>query len=294
MSAQAPNSAEIFDQGYRGYSGERTTVAGSMRAVWVVSVQRALGLRRKFRFKVVPLITVMFAYVPALIFLGISVIFPAELIGEVQSYAGYFGLITVMMILLSAFVVPEVMGSDRKTGMFGLYMASPLTRWHYLAAKGGSVVSVMSLVTLFPVVFLLIGYTVLGVGPDGIGGILEVLFKIVASSFTLSIFFALFSMAAATLTDRPLFASAGIVMSIIASEAFSNIVVDLTDAPEWIRALGLIGMPLEVLNRIWSGDPDAFPLDGLSDLGAYGLWFGACTLFATVIFIGYRRLEVTK
>lgn len=294
MNAQPQNSAEIFDRGYRGYAGDRTTVAGSMRAVWVVSVQRALGLRRKFRFKVVPLITILFAYVPALIFLGISVLLPAELLGEVQSYAGYFGLITIMMVLLSAFVVPEVMGSDRKSGMFGLYMASPLTRWHYLAAKAGSVVAVMSLVTLFPVVFLLVGYSFLGVGPDGIGGTLEVLFKIGLSSFALSIFFALFSMAASTLTDRPLFASAGIVMSIIASQAFSNIVVDLAGAPEWIRALGLIGMPLEVLNRIWSGDPDSFPLDGLSDMGAYGLWFGACAIFATIIFVGYRRLEVTK
>ncbi len=292
MSTQ--NSAEIFDRGYRGYNGERTSVVGSMRAVWVVSIQRALGLRRKFRFKVVPLITIVIAYVPALVFLGISVIFPAELVGEGQSYFGYFGLITIVMILLSAFVVPEVMGSDRKSGMFGLYMASPLTRWHYLAAKAGSVVAVMSLVTLFPVVFLLIGDIVLGVGPDGIGETIEVIFKIVLSGFALSIFFALFSMAASTITNRPLFASAGIVMAIIASEIFANIVVDLADAPEWIRALGLIGMSLEVLTRIWEGDSEAFPLDGLSNLGAYGLWFGACAIFAAIILIGYRRLEVTK
>ncbi len=294
MSAEMSNSAEIFDRGYRSYEGPRTGIASSMRAVVAVSIQRALGLRRKFRFKVVPLITIILAYVPALIFLGISVIFPAELVGEVQDYASYFGGITVMMILLSAFVVPEVMGSDRRTGMFGLYMASPLTRWHYLVAKGISVVAVMSLVTLLPVVFLLIGYSFLGVGPDGFVEIVKVLGQIVLSGFALSIFFALFSMAASTLTDRALFASAGIVMAIIASEAFANIVVEAADAPEWIRALSLIGMPIEVITRIWGGGQDMFALEGLSDFGAYGLWFAACLIFLAIIIVGYRRMEVTK
>jgi len=291
----APGAAEIFDQGYRSYEGPRTGIGSSMRAVSVSSIQRALGLRRKFRFKVVPLLTIFIAYVPALVFMGLAILLPTELAGElVQDYAGYFGLITVTMILLSAFVVPEVMGSDRRTGMFGLYMASPLTRWHYLGSKAASIIAVMSLVTLLPVIFLMIGYSFLGIGPDGFVDGLEVLGKIIVSGFVLSIFFALFGMAASTLTDRPLFASAGIVMAIIASEAFANIVVDQTDAPEWIRALGLLAMPLELIVRIWGGGQEEVPLEGMSDLASFGLWFGACALFASVIYIGYRRMEVTK
>ena len=294
-AAPTPGAAAIFDQGYRAYEGPRAGVSNAMRAVAWSTTQRALGLRRKFRFKVVPLITIFIAYVPALVFMGLAILLPTELAGElVQDYAGYFGLITVTMILLSAFVVPEVMGSDRRTGMFGLYMASPLTRWHYVAAKAGSIVAVLSLVTLVPVIFLMIGYSFLEIGPDGMVDGLEVLGKILVSGFVLSIFFALLGMAASTLTNRPLFASAGIVMAIVASEAFANIVVDQTEAPEWIRALGLLAMPLEVIVRIWGGGQEQVPIEGMTDLASFGLWFGVCVLFASVIGVGYHRLEVTK
>ena len=119
------------------------------------------------------------------------------------------------MILLSAFVVPEVLGSDRRTGMFGITMASPLNRWQYLVSKFAAIMGVMATVTVLPVVFLLIGYTLLDLGPEGFSGLIETLVNIALSGVILSVFFALFGMAVSTLTDRPLFATAGIVMSIL-------------------------------------------------------------------------------
>lgn len=293
--AASTGSAQIFDRGYRTYDGPRTGVNHSMLAVAVATVQRALGLRRKFRMKVVPVITIFIAYVPALVFMGVAILLPIELADQlVQDYAGYFGLIGVTMILLSAFVVPEVMGSDRRTGMFGLYLASPLTRWHYLVAKAGSIVAVMSLVTMLPVVFLMIGYSFLGIGPEGFVDGLEVLAKIVISGLVLSVFFALLGMAASILTDRPLFASTSIVVAIVASEALVNIVVDEADAPQWVKALGLVAMPLELIVRIWGRGQDVAPIEAMTDQASLGLWLGACVIFAAIVYVGYRRLEVTK
>lgn len=266
-----------------------------MAAVVVSSIQRAVGLRRKFRFKVVPLLTIVIAYIPALAFLGIAVILPSELAEEVVAdYAGYYGLISVSMILLAAFVVPEVLGSDRRTGMFGITMASPLNRWQYLASKFGAVMIVMATVTMLPVIFLLIGYSLLDIGPSGVGEVIQTLFNIVVSGVILSAFFALLGMAISTVTDRPLFATAGIVMSIIASEALSNIVVDSTDAPEGIRLFGLTRIPNELILRLWGSAEDLVPLMGISTLVSFAAWLGAVTLFAAVVAIGYKRLEVTK
>ena len=295
MTSPTSGPPEIYSRGYRVYDGPRTGVRSGMVAVVVSSIQRAFGLRRKFRFKVVPLLTIIVAYIPALAFLGIAVLLPSELASEVVAeYAGYYGLISVSMILLSAFVVPEVLGSDRRTGMFGITMASPLNRWQYLVSKFGAILAVMSTVTILPVIFLLIGYTVLDIGPDGFSGVIETLVNIAISGVILSVFFALFGMAVSTLTDRPLFATAGIVMSIIASEALSNIVADNTDAPEAIRLFGLTRIPNELITRLWGSNEDLIPLDGVSNLGSLGAWLGVVVLFGAVVLVGYHRLEVTK
>ena len=292
-----PNSGspEIFSRGYRAYEGPRTGVRSGMVAVAVASIQRAFGLRRKFRFKVVPLITIFIAYVPGVVFLGVAVLLPSELASEVVAdYAVYYGFISISMILLSAFVVPEVLGSDRKTGMFGITMASPLNRWQYLLSKFAAIMAVMATVTLLPLLFLLIGYSLVDLGPDGFGELIEILFNIVVSGVIFAAFFALFGMAVSTLTDRPLFATAGVVMGIIASEALSNIVADSTDAPEAIRLFGLTRIPNELTVRLWGFAEDLDPLESVSNLGSFGAWLAAVVLFAVVVAVGYARLEVTK
>ena len=290
-------NAEIFDRGYRAYDGPRTGVNTGMKAVGVATVQRALGMRRKFRFKIVPMLTTLIAYVPALAFMGIAILLPSELAGEVvPEYSGYYGLISITMILLTAFVVPEVMGSDRRTGLFGLYMASPLTRWHYLAAKFLAILGVLSLVTFLPSVFQLVGYSFLELGPDGFVEILETLGKIFLSGLILSVFFALLGMAAATLTNRHVFASAGIVLLIVATGVFTGIIGETTEAPEWIGLFSLLDIPLELILRLWGEPFPDFeaPIEGVSNLASFGVWAGACAIFAAIVIAGYHRLEVTK
>ncbi len=295
MTTPTSGTPEIFSRGYRAYEGPRTGVRSGMVAVAVASIQRAFGLRRKFRFKVVPLITIIIAYIPALAFLGIAVLLPSELADQVVAeYADYYGFISVSMILLAAFVVPEVLGSDRRTGMFGITMASPLNRWQYLTSKFAAIMAVMMSVTLLPLVFLLIGYSLLDIGPVGFSGLIETLFNIIISGIVFAMFFALFAMAASTLTDRPLFATAGIAMSIIASEALSNVVADSTDAPEGIRLFGLVRLPNELIVRIWGSGEDLMPLEGITNVVSFLVWLGAVLLFATTIIVGYHRLEVTK
>ncbi len=289
----ASHGAEIYDRGYRPYDGPRTGISTSVRSVYWASIQRALGLRRKFRFKLVPIATIVIAYIPALAFMGFAVLFPADIAREaVVEYAGYFGLLSIASILFTAFVAPELLCTDRRTGMFGLYMASPLNKVHYLFAKIGALISVVSLVTMFPVLFLLLGYSFAGIGPDGFVDTIEVACKAIVSGLLIALFFSLIGMAASTLTNRQGFASAGIVMVMIASGVFAGVLVEQADAPKWVQLFAFAALPADLAGRIFNESGEQF--EGVSGVAAWGMWAAVCLVCAAVIAWGYRRLQVTK
>lgn len=291
MSTQA--EAEIFDRGYRAYDGERSGVPGAMRAVYVESMQRAIGLRRRARFKIVPFITIVLAYLPALAFMGIAILLPSEFADEVVAdYSGYYGLLGIVVLLFTAFVAPELLSTDRRTGMFGLYMSSPLTRTTYLIAKGTGLMTVLLLVTLFPVVFLLIGYLTVGLGPDGVVETAKIVGKIAVSGAIVSVYFGLIGMAISTLTNRKGFASAGIVMFMVASGVFSGILHEVAEAPDWVQLFNFANVPFDVTTRVFGETVDR--LEGVSTLASISMWAAVCAVSVGIIALGFSRMQVTK
>ena len=59
------SDARILDRGYRRYEGERSGVAGAVRSVAWHTVRSILGLGRKGRHKVFPIIVLVISFVPA-------------------------------------------------------------------------------------------------------------------------------------------------------------------------------------------------------------------------------------
>lgn len=286
-------NAEIYDRGYRVYDGPRTGVSTARRSVVAVSIQRALGLRRKFRFKIVPIITIFVAFAPALVFVGLAVVVPSEIAeGLVVDFAGLFGLTSIAVILFTAFVAPELMISDRRSGMFGLYMASPLGRGHYVAAKLRALVTVICTVTLLPPIFLLIGYIVVGVGPEGFGNIVADLLRILVSGVSIALFFSLFAMAVATLTNRVGVGSAVIIMSFLASAFVATTLVEVADAPDWVGAFALPALPVDIAARIF--DEPFNQISNVSSIMSISVFLGVMVLSALIVWFGHQRIEVTK
>ncbi len=287
------SNAEIFDRGYRVYDGPRTGVSTARRSVVAVSVQRALGLRRKFRFKIVPIITIFVAFAPALVFVGLAVVLPGELAeGLVVDFGGLFGLTSIAVILFTAFVTPELMINDRRSGMFGLYMASPLGRTHYIVAKLRALVTVISTVTLLPPVFLLVGYVIVGVGPDGFANTVADLLRILVAGLSIALFFSLIGMAVATVTNRVGVASAVIIMMFLASAFVATALVEAANAPNWVGAFALPAVPVDVAARIF--DEPFNQISDVSGLVTVAVFVGVMALSAAVVWVGHQRIEVTK
>ena len=252
--------AQIVERGFQRYEGRRSGVAGAIRSVSWESIRATLGLGRPARTKIFPVIAVVIAYLPAIVFVGIAVLIPGDILEpeEVADYPGYYGFIILAIVLFSALVAPEVLVSDRRNGMLAMYLSTPLDRGTYLTAKAVAVISTLGLVTLGPPVLLLIGYTVEGAGPDGIDGWLLTLFRIVLSGAAISAALAAVSMAASSLTDRRAFAAIGIVLLVLASPILAAALVDGAELSASWRLIDISSMPFELVFRIFD-QPGNFP-----------------------------------
>jgi ABC-2 type transport system permease protein len=252
--------AHIVERGFQPYEGERSGVPGAIRSVSWESIRATLGLGRPARYKIFPVIAVVIAYLPAVVFIGVAILIPGNILEpeEVADYPGYYGFITLAILLFAAMVAPEVLVSDRRNGMLAMYLSTPLDRGTYLTAKAIAVVSTLALVTLGPPVLMLLGYTVEGSGPDGFGGWLLVLFRIAVSGLAVSAALTAVSMAASSLTDRRAFAAIAIVLVVLVSPALAAALVEGAGLSPYWRLLDLYSMPFELVYRIF-GQPGNFP-----------------------------------
>ncbi|RMH75787.1 MAG: hypothetical protein D6683_10935 [Actinomyces sp.] len=285
--------ARILDRGYRAYEGPRSGIGGAVWSVARHSLRATLGLGRPARHKIFPVASAAIAYVPALVFTGLAVLFDTDLVAEqiLTSYSEYYGFIGSAIVVFSALVAPEVLVRDRRDGMLALYLSTPLTRSTYLAAKALAVGLALAIVTLGPPLFLLVAFTVQGGGPDGVAAWASTAGRIVGSGLAVSAAYTAVSLAASSLTDRRAFASVGVILALLGSGAVSEALVAGAGLADAWRMIDLVNMPFELVERIY-GEAGGFPeLSTASVVAANAGW----TLVGLgTVWLRYRRVEAVR
>lgn len=307
-------AARIIDRGYRRYDGERGGVGSSMRSVIRYTVQRVLGIHRKFRFKVMPILTIAISYVPHIVYVGIVVLTnqleaqqsqsPGLPTGAgravasqlIQDYPGSYTTIVAAIVLFAAFVAPEVLCTDRRTGMLGLYMASPLNRWNYLAAKGAAVGMVLLTVTLGPSLLLLIGYSTQGYGPSSAADWASTIARVLAAGIGIAAFHTMLSSAISSITTRRAAASAAFIVLLMGTGVLVPLLIENIGAPLWLGMFDLIRLPTEFAYRVFGQFSEVgYRNQPITDTWiVYVGFFGWIAVSALVIWDRYRRVQVTK
>lgn len=264
-AAAGGEAAQIIDLGYRSYDGPRTGLRGSVRSVVRYSVRHTLGLGRPARHKILPWLAVVIALVPAVVFVGLAVVLDVDLITDeiLPDYHQYYGFITTALFFYCGIVVPDILVSDRRSGMLQLYLATPLQRWSYLGAKALAVALTLAVLTTGPVLFLLLSYTIEGSGPDGPLEWIKIFVQILVAGAAISAAFTAASLAAASLTDRRAFASVGVILLLWGSGFVTLALVEAADMSANIYAFDLGGIADELKNRIYG-------VDGIDSLGDGG------------------------
>lgn len=252
-------SAEIFDRGYRRFEGTRGGRASAMRSVVWYTTKSILGLGRKARHKVFPVIVAVIAFLPAIIFLGMAILIGDLLEGELRpEYWELFGFSFMAFLVFTTMVAPEAIVRDRRDGMLPLYLSTPLTKVTYLISKGTAVVATMMIIVLGPSLLALVGFTVQGMGPDGFGTWIETLAKLILAAFTIVFVLGSVALGAASLTDRRAFASVAVVMVLLGLSFFVEVMVNGVDAPETLRLLDPLNLPFEVAPRLFDAKSEPF------------------------------------
>ncbi|MEM8705690.1 MAG: ABC transporter permease subunit [Actinomycetota bacterium] len=288
-------SAEIFDRGYRKFDGERAGVAQAVRSVTWHTIRSILGLGRKGRHKVFPVIVAIIAFLPSIGFLALAILIGDLLEGELQpEYWELFGLPILSVMLFATLVAPEAIVRDRRDGMLRLYLSTPLTKPTYLAAKFVAVMVSMAIVVAGPVLLYLTVYTIQGLGPDGFADWIEVAAKLLFSSLIIVLFFAAVSLGAASVTDRRAFASVAVLAALFGVSIIIGISVESIGVTRDLLALDPLNVPAETAARIFGDESTAFTDFDTGEVVPTWMVYGGTALW-TMIGLGvltdrYRRI----
>ncbi len=286
-------TARILDRGYRRYSGDRRGARGAIRTLVLHSVQRALGLRRSAWAKLLPFGIVALAYVPAIVFVGVVSLVPDSDLTDfaLPSYSSYFSYMLLLVVLFVAFVAPEILCTDRRTGMLGVYLASPLTRDTYLAAKALATAAVLALVTIGPPLVMLVAFIIQGEGPDGPAEVASTLARIAGAGLAISILYTAFSMGISSLTDRKAFATAGLILFFLMSNVVTGVLVGVLQVGDDAVALNIFVLPFALVEKIHGESTDFSSVTTTACVLGTLAW---TAVWATVCRVRYAHLQVTR
>ncbi len=267
----APGEARIVDRGYRRYDGPRAGADQSVRAVVAHSIQRGLGLRRTLWAKVLPVASVLIAYIPAIVFVGAVALLPDTDIplDFLPSYGDYYGYVIAAIMLFVAVVAPEVLCTDRRTGMLGVYLASPLDRDSYLLGKALAIAAVLSLVCLGPPLLLLVANVLQNQGPEGIVDILATLGRVLGAGVSVTLLFTALSMGIASLTDRKFVATAAIILLFLVTTMVTEILT-ASGVVSGVRGFAPTSLSFELAQRS-HGEING-PMWDVASVAVWGSW----------------------
>ena len=123
---------EVYDLGYQRYYGPREGRARARWALLVNGIRSALGIGRGSRAKVLPVLLFVAAVGPAIIMVLIASQAGPD---NTTTHAGYYSVISVILLLFSAIIAPELLIPDRRDRVLHLYLVRPLTPTDYVAGR---------------------------------------------------------------------------------------------------------------------------------------------------------------
>jgi ABC-2 type transport system permease protein len=290
----------VYDRGYRPYDGPRGRRGAATFALYKASMRRALGIRRSWRQKFMPVLLLTVVTLPAIVNVGIGYVtrnrsFLNRI--DIITYREYVGVSSALLLFV-ALVAPDVMCPDRRQHVLPLMFARPLTGIDYVVAKVGAIATILFAFSFIPQVILFVGNMLVSDSAlDYFTGHLDILWKVPVAVALLALYYAVIGDAIASLTDRRIVAGAAIVGLLLVTSITAAIVIG-----EHFRGEGgspgalinVLALPLYLRDLIFLGhiDPQS-PLNSVHNGGLFAVLVYVAVLLTgvAVLLRRYRWVE---
>ena len=244
---------EIFDIGYQHYDGPR---GGRLRAVWSLWIngfRTTLGLGRGALAKILPALMILCVTAPAPFIVVIASITgnPDDLVG----HADYYGIVSILLLLFSAIIAPELLIPDRRSGVINLYLVRPLTAIDYVAARWSAFLGLSLILAYSGQVFLLIGFLLTASDPvDYLRDNWLDIPKFLAAGALVALFVTTIPLAVSAFTTRRAYAAAFVIAVFVISLPVAGALTAATSCEgDWVVEGGAGGVQSVQCERV-TGD----------------------------------------
>ncbi|MEA2511890.1 MAG: type transport system permease protein [Thermomicrobiales bacterium] len=218
-AAQPARYGEIYDRGYQHYDGPRLGRRHAFSALVRYSMKRALGIKKGWTSKVVPILLYVAVALVVVIPLGVEAFLPSA---SVLEYWDFFGFIFLIQGIFVATIAPEMLCGDRRENVLSLYFSRAITRLDYLLAKLVAASILTLTISLVPVVIYWLGRQFLDDKPmTAIKNNVDDLGRLVICGSLIAAYLGALGLAISSFTGRKSIAVAIIIVGFVVSTSLA-------------------------------------------------------------------------
>jgi hypothetical protein len=197
------------------------------KAVYSNGVRTILGLGRGSLAKALPLLLFGAAMAPAVILALVA----SQLDDiDVPGHSAYYQIVSIILILFSAMIAPELLCPDRRSGVLSLYLVRPLTSTDYVAGRWMAFFSITLLLVYSGQVLLFAGFVLSAESPlDYMRDNCLDVPRFLAAGIVVALFTTTLPLAVSAFTLRRAYAAAFVIGIFIISAAAGGILTGCED-----------------------------------------------------------------
>ena len=231
MAAQP--RGEIYDIGYRHYEGPREGRSRARFALWTNGVRTALGLGRGARAKILPILLFTSTMIPAAVFVIMASFaedFGVSDIVEVPGHADYYDIVSVLVLVFSAIIAPELLCADRRSQVLQLYLVRPLTPTDYVGGRWLAFLTIVLALVYSGQVVMFVGFAFAATEPlDYIRENWLDVPRFLAAGAVVAVFVTTIPLAVSGFTARRAYAAGFVIGLFIISTSAANALTSCTE-----------------------------------------------------------------
>ena len=254
---QQQPEGQIYDLGYRPYEGPYAPRWQAILGLMAEDLRRALGTGKSWKYKVLVLLVLMIELGVFLFFLLTSQLADAFGGGPgipswlLNPFSGFYSSIGLVLLLLSALIVPDLVCNDRRHRVYPLYLARPIYVHEYLWMKGLAGIGGLTAFALGPALLLFVGKAFLA--PDALLYVrehLRDLGAILAAGPILGIFYGSLALGLSSLTPSRTYAAGAIIGLVFLLGLISGMLLFLV-GERWVLLLDIEDYAHQVKNALF-------------------------------------------